>query len=103
MEDKQKNLNSQTRQIFILVVLPSIIVVAAVAVYLYLHYKETHISTDDAFVDGRVHVIASKVSGTVKALRVTDNQLVEQGKLLLEIDPIDYEVRAREAGANLEV
>ena len=65
-------------------------------------YKATHISTDDAFVDGRIHVIASKIPGTVRVLYINDNQFVKKNHLLLEIDPIDYEVRVKEARAGLQ-
>jgi membrane fusion protein (multidrug efflux system) len=67
----------------------------------YKVYARTHISTDDAYVDGRIHTIAAKINGTVKTVAVADNQLVKKGDLLLEIDPIDYNVRVDEAGAGL--
>ncbi len=84
------------------ILLPLLLICGGVAVFFYLRYTRTHISTDDAYVDGRVHIIASKVSGTVKLLHVQDNQFVKRGDLLLEIDPLDYEVKTREAQAALE-
>ena len=69
------------------------------AVFYYLQYTSTHISTDDAFVDGHVHVIASKVSGTILGIMVKDNQRVARGDLLVEIDPTDYRVRVEDAAA----
>ena len=41
-------------------------------------------STDDAFVEGRVMPIASRVVGQVTKVLVKDNQLVELGELLVE-------------------
>ena len=38
------------------------------AIAWYINYKKYHIATDDAYVTGRVHVIAAKVPGTVRAL-----------------------------------
>lgn len=84
------------------VLFPAFIVIGAVVLFLYREYKTTHVSTDDAFVDGRVHTIASKISGTVKTLCVSDNQFVKKDDLLLEIDPADYEVVVKEARAGLE-
>lgn len=55
------------------------------AIHIY-HYE----STDDAFLDGHVVQISPKVSGYVVDLRVTDNQLVHQGDVLLIIDQRDY-------------
>jgi membrane fusion protein (multidrug efflux system) len=73
----------------------------AVVLYFYLGYKAVHITTDDAFVDGHIHTIASKIPGTVKDVFVVDNQLVKKGDLLAEIDPVDYEVRVDETSSSL--
>ncbi|MFA6320342.1 MAG: HlyD family secretion protein [Candidatus Omnitrophota bacterium] len=61
------------------------------------------VSTDDAYVEGRIHAIASKIPGTVKLVNVTDNQIVKEGDVLIEIDPVDYELKAAEAKAGLEI
>ena len=87
------------KKLIVLLVVLAVCVVLAIAAY--RRYSETHISTDDAFVDGRIHTVAAKINGTVKTLHVTDNQLVKKGDLLVEIDPVDYNVRVDEAGASL--
>ena len=102
MEEKMGKPNNKKRKIFAFVIVPLLIMIGAVTLYLYLQYKKTHISTDDAFVDGRIHTIASKVAGTVRALYVHDNQLVKKNDHLLEIDPVDYDVSVKEAQAGLE-
>jgi len=102
MEEKKEKLNRGRRKRMAFIVLPILLAVGAAALYFYLQYVETHISTDDAFVDGHVHVIASKVRGTVKAIHIKDNQFVKKSDLLLEIDPTDYEVTVKEAQAGLE-
>lgn len=79
-----------------------IAVAGAVTLFLYLRYKATHITTDNAYVEGNIHIIAPKVSGTVVAVHVKDNQYVKKGELLLEIDPSDYDVKVEEARAGLE-
>jgi len=56
-----------------------------------------YVVTDDAYVEGRVHQIAPKISGTVKQVLVVDNQRVKKGDLLAEIDPVDYDVKVKEA------
>jgi len=76
--------------------------IGAVILYVYLQYKKTHITTDDAFVDGRIHVIASKVPGTVKTLYINDNQFVKKNDPILEIDPVDYHVKVKEAQAGFQ-
>jgi membrane fusion protein (multidrug efflux system) len=88
MEEKNGNLNQGRKKKVAFILFPAIIM-GAVTLYLYLQYKKTHITTDDAFVDGRIHLIASKVSGTVKAIFIKDNQFVKRNDLILEIDPMD--------------
>jgi membrane fusion protein, multidrug efflux system len=60
------------------------------------------VTTDDAYVEGRVHSIASKVPGTVKSVYVDDNRRVSKGQVLLEVDPVDYELQANSTKAALE-
>jgi membrane fusion protein (multidrug efflux system) len=90
--------NNKKKKISIFIFI-GLTVIGAVTVYLYLRYKATHITTDDAFVEGHVHTIASKVSGTVKKINVRDNQLVRKGDILVEIDPADYEVKVKAASS----
>jgi membrane fusion protein (multidrug efflux system) len=63
----------------------------------------THITTDDAFVESHVHAISSRVPGVVMRVAVTDNQYVQKGDLLLELDPADYQARQATATAALEM
>jgi membrane fusion protein (multidrug efflux system) len=58
-------------------------------------------STDDAQVDARVTQIASRVAGTVAKVAIADNQLVEAGTVLIELDPRDYQVAVDKARAEL--
>jgi membrane fusion protein (multidrug efflux system) len=58
-------------------------------------------STDDAQVDAGVTPIAARVGGTVLAVTVTDNQPVDAGAVLVEIDPRDYEIALDRARAEL--
>jgi membrane fusion protein, multidrug efflux system len=58
-------------------------------------------STDDAQVDAYVTPIASRVGGTILRVAVADNQQVEAGAVLVEIDPRDYQVALDRARAEL--
>ncbi len=60
------------------------------------------VTTDDAYLEGRIHSIAPKISGTVSQVHVEDNQNVKKGELLIEIDPADYEAKVNEAEAKWE-
>lgn len=66
-------------------------------------YSSFYQSTDDAFVEGRLISIAPRVSGPVVNLFVDDNDEVQEGDLLFEIDPEPYEVILQKKKAELEV
>jgi membrane fusion protein (multidrug efflux system) len=102
MEEKKANRNSWRTKVTTFIIFPVPILIGVVVLYFYLQYKKTHITTDDAFVDGRTHIIASKIPGTVKVLCVNDNQFIKKNDPLLEIDPADYDVRVKEARAGFD-
>jgi membrane fusion protein (multidrug efflux system) len=60
-------------------------------------------TTDDAQVDGHFDAISSRISGTVIYInrQAQNNQFVEAGTLLVELDPRDYEAELDLARANL--
>src|SRR5579864_2871885 len=66
----------------------------------WLHYSRIE-STDDAQIEGDIVPISARVGGTVRSVNVEDNQLVKAGDILVEIDPIDYQVALRRAQADL--
>ncbi|WP_394838753.1 HlyD family secretion protein [Pendulispora rubella] len=58
-------------------------------------------NTDDAQVEGRVMNVSARVSGQVLHVRVTDNQTVDAGDVLVELDPADYQARFDAARADV--
>jgi membrane fusion protein, multidrug efflux system len=84
-----------------------LIFAAALAVLLcvgglrFWHYLRSYESTDDAQVDGYLDPISSRINGTVSAVYVDNNQSVEAGQLLVQLDPRDYQVAVEQAGAQL--
>jgi len=67
----------------------------------YSLYSTGRITTDDAFVDGRIHYVTPRVPGYVANVAVTDNQLVAAGDVLVELDPTDFQVALAQARADL--
>ena len=65
------------------------------------HYFETHISTDNAYVNAHSIEIATQVSGPILSLHVDDNQFVKRGTPLFEIDPEPFQVAIEEATAQV--
>jgi membrane fusion protein, multidrug efflux system len=53
-------------------------------------------------MDGHVNSVSARVSGHVLKLNVQDNQFVEAGTVLVEIDPADYEIAVNRAKADYE-
>ncbi|RME64695.1 MAG: HlyD family secretion protein, partial [Nitrospirae bacterium] len=78
-----------------------VIAVGLAAGFFYVRYKKTHISTDDAFVEGTVYTVSSRIDGTVKEVFVRDNQFVKKGELLVRLDRSPYEKKLNEAQAVL--
>jgi membrane fusion protein (multidrug efflux system) len=73
-----------------------VLLVAGVFLWRYLASYE---STDDAQIDGHLNPVSARVSGHVLKLMVEDNQYVQAGTPLVQIDPKDYEVIVERAKA----
>jgi membrane fusion protein (multidrug efflux system) len=85
---------------FKVVLLVVITVVLIVVGTIYLINANNHATTDDAYTTGHIHNISSRVTGTVIAVLVDDNQFVKQGQVLVQLDPRDYQVKVDEARAS---
>ena len=64
-------------------------------------YFASYESTDDAQVDVHLYPVSGRISGYVVKVNVNDNQYVEKGTVLVEIDPRDYQVAVDKARADL--
>ena len=73
----------------------------AVAGFFMRRYLNSYEATDDAQVDGHINNVSARVSGYVLKVNVDDNQTVEKGAVLVEIDPRDYQVALERAKAEL--
>src|SRR5580704_15824497 len=69
----------------------AVVVLLVVGFFVY-RYVSSYESTDDAQVDGHVNSVSARISGHVTRLNVEDNQYVQAGTVLVEIDPADYQV-----------
>jgi membrane fusion protein (multidrug efflux system) len=99
MADQQDRVTfTRSRRVLAIAGAVLLVAVAAGAWFWLTRGRET---TDDAQVDARVTQIAAKVAGTVLSVAFTDNQPVEAGTVLVEIDPRDYKVAVEKARAEL--
>lgn len=86
------------RRNLIIVVAAVVVVVAGLLLWRYLSSYE---STDDAQADVHIYPVSARISGYVIRVNVNDNQWVNKGDVLVEIDPTDYQVALAQAQANL--
>jgi hypothetical protein len=89
--------HSHRRWIF----LAAFVVLAVAGAFLW-HYLSGFESTDDAQVDVHLYPVSARISGYVQKVHVDDNQWVDEGSTLVEIDPKDYEVALARSQAALD-
>ena len=76
---------------FRIAIVIAIIVLLVIGFFAY-RYFTSYESTDDAQIDGHINSVSARVSGHVIKLNVQDNQYVQAGTVLVEIDPADYQL-----------
>jgi membrane fusion protein, multidrug efflux system len=86
------------RRNLIILIMAVVVVVAGLLLWRHLSSYE---STDDAQADVHLFPVSSRISGYVIRVNVNDNQWVNKGDVLVEIDPTDYQVALAQAQANL--
>ena len=88
---------SSRRKFIVIAVVVLLVIIGAL---FYWHSTFTA-ETDDAQVDGNLYQVSSRVAGQVTKVYVDDNQHVQAGQIIAEIDPKDYQVALEQAEANL--
>src|SRR6266850_4785986 len=83
-----------------LLILIGVVVLLVGGVFLW-RYFNSYESTDDAQADVHLYPVSARISGYVVRVNVEDNQWVQKGTVLVEIDTKDYEVAVAQAQANL--
>ena len=81
-----------------------VFMLAVAGASLWWLHSQNYESTDDAEIEGHLDLVSARISGTVTYInpRVEDNQVIEAGTLLLELDPRDYAAELEHAKANLD-
>jgi membrane fusion protein, multidrug efflux system len=86
---------------FRIAVIIGVVVLLVVGFFVY-RYVSSYEDTDDAEIDGHINSISARITGHVARLDIVDNQYVEAGTVLVEIDPTDYQVAFDRARADYE-
>ncbi|RLD94937.1 MAG: hypothetical protein DRI93_03220, partial [Aquificota bacterium] len=68
----------------------------------WFHYRFTHATTDDAFVEADLVNVSPLVPGHIAQILVDEAQQVKKGQLLFTIDDRDYRAKLRVAQAALK-
>src|SRR3954453_5889475 len=77
------------RRIVLATLLIAAVAVAVPALWNWVEFRRAHSITDDAFVEAHIVNIAPQmVSGRIVRFLVEEDERVEPGRILVEIDPI---------------
>jgi len=82
-------------------ILVPVVLLIGVGFGVYLYHAAGAEETDDAQVAADILPVATRVPGQVVKVHITDNQLVNKGDLLAELDTADYAARVKQAEAEL--
>jgi len=99
-QDRDSGKPSSRRRRRLIIIGLIVLVIAIVAGAIYYWHSQFYESTNDAYVQGNPVMISARVAGNIVGVHVTDNQPVQEGKLLAEVDPCDYQVRLAKAEAS---
>jgi membrane fusion protein (multidrug efflux system) len=79
-----------------------LIAVAALIAGARMWWRSTfYVDTENAYLTGHVHPVASRVAGVITKVLVQDNQLVAEGQVLAELDPADQRLRIEQIEAQI--
>lgn len=98
-ENQQQEAKPTSPVAKVIAVLALLLLIAG-GVLFYLH-SLTYEDTDDAQVNGHLNSVAARVDGTVKGVYVENNQVVQAGQALVDLDTSDYKVSLDQSKAQL--
>lgn len=100
-EQKEQTRENKRKRNRGLRIFSAVLLVAAVGGLLYWLHARNFEDTDDAQVDGNLNPIGARINGTVVKVYVNNNQMVNAGDSLVDLDPCDYKVALDQAKAQV--
>ncbi|MDQ2832205.1 MAG: HlyD family secretion protein [Acidobacteriota bacterium] len=97
-EDDEQAPAKKSGRKYIIIAVVILLVIGAAIFYWRSTFTE---NTDDAQVDGDLYQVSSRVTGQIIKVYIDDNQQVQAGQAIAEIDPKDYQVALEQAQATL--
>jgi membrane fusion protein (multidrug efflux system) len=87
-----------SRRRFILIGVGLAVATAGVS---YWAHARRFADTDDAQIDGSISNVGPRVTGTVVAVYVSENQTIKEGDPIADIDPVDLQIAVDQAKASV--
>ncbi|MBJ7313630.1 HlyD family secretion protein [Rugamonas sp. CCM 8940] len=85
-----------------MLVIAGVIGVAALLAGGRMWYRSHNfVETENAYISGHVHPVSSRVAGVVTRVLIEDNQLVKEGDVIAELDPVDQQVKVEQIQAQI--
>jgi membrane fusion protein (multidrug efflux system) len=97
---KWKEFRSRNPRLRLIIIIG--VVVLLVVGFFLMRYFNSYQSTDDAQIDAHLNPVSARVGGHIEKLLVQDNQYVQAGQPLVQIDPRDYQVDVARAKADYD-
>jgi membrane fusion protein (multidrug efflux system) len=86
------------RRFLLMMVLPMAAAIGGIAFYVH---GGRYVGTDDAYVGAQKVLVTPDISGKIDKVVVKEGQIVKQGDVLFEIDPVPFRLAVDEAKAQL--
>ncbi len=80
-----------------------LVLISAIAGFFWWQYARQFETTDDAFLEGNISNVSSKISANISKLHVKENQNVKKGDLLIELESADLQSKVDQARASLNL
>ncbi len=88
---------------FLKIIAGAVVVLLIVSgVLWWIRDRERNVSTTDAFVTTRPHMVTTRIPGVIVRVQVHENQIVHRGDPILELDPRDVDARLAVERAEIE-
>jgi membrane fusion protein, multidrug efflux system len=85
-----------------LILVGALLLIAGIGLGGRMWWRSQHlVETENAFIAGRIHPVATRVAGVVTEMRIQDNAVVKAGDLLLRLDPADAAVQIERLRAQI--
>jgi membrane fusion protein (multidrug efflux system) len=83
-------------------VVAGVIVLIALGIGARMWYRSHYfVETENAYVSGHVHPVSSRISGVIARVLVDDNQVVQEGDVIAELDPLDQRIQVEQIAARI--